>query len=602
MERLRAATGEDVEYAPFQEPSIARRFPAIPRADCERAVQLVLTDGSVMSGAEAVLRVAALAGREGWLYWCYQNAPGFAAASEFVYRNVASHRVFFSKLDRIFLGPRVSPPAFAWTRSVFLRGLGIIYLTAFVSFWVQERGLIGGDGIMPAASIMEAVKSQAHQAGMGAERFHLFPTFAWMGASDHALALQCGAGVAAAVGLTVGVAPALMLVCLWALYLSLSVISSPFLDFQWDNLLLETGFLAIFLAPLQMLDRPSRQPPPSRIAVWLLRWLIFRLMFESGCVKLLSGDASWWNLTALRVHYETQPLPTWIGWYFHQASPAIQAVSTAIMFLIELVVPFFIFAGRIPRISASILFTLLQIAILLTGNYTFFNWLAILLCVPLLDDEALAKLTPHRRPAPARPRGRMTELRWNWKITAPVAIVIISITFTQLLAVLGVVRNWPRPIAVVADWLSPFRSFNNYGLFAVMTQTRPEIVVEGSDDGGVWQAYEFKYKPGPLDRRPGFVAPYQPRLDWQMWFAALGSPRENQWFIRFEYQLLRGSPDVLGLLRKNPFPHAPPKYIRAQLYEYHFSDWKTRRQTGDWWTRKFLRPYVPPLSLEAFQR
>ena len=331
---------------------------------------------------------------------------------------------------------------------------------------------------------------------------------------------------------------------------------------------------------------------------------MFRLMFESGCVKLLSGDISWWNLTALRVHYETQPLPTWIGWYAHQLPPRAQAVSQCLMFAIELVVPAFIFCGRRFRLIAAALLALFQFVVLLTGNYTFFNWLALLLCIPLLDDNVVNTFrranTRDGEPAPVAARTRAP--RRPWPITVCLTVAIVMVTLIQVLGGMRENQKWPAPVLALYVWLEPFRSFNSYGLFAVMTQTRPEIIVEGSDDGRDWLAYEFKYKPGDLKRKPAFVAPYQPRLDWQMWFAALGSPRYNPWFFRFELRLLQNSPPVMALLQYNPFPKAPPKYVRAMLYEYHFTDRAERRATGDWWRRTLLRPYIPPLSLKDFRQ
>ncbi len=430
------------------------------------------------------------------------------------------------------------------------------------------------------------------------------PTFAWLSDSDRALDWQCGLGVACSVALLFGIAPAPLLFLLWLLYLSLCSITGPFLDFQWDNLLLETGFLAIFFAPLQLFERPSRQPPPPALFLWLLRWLMFRLMFESGCVKLLSGDISWWNFSALRVHYETQPLPTWIGWYAHQLPARVQAISQCLLFVVELVVPVFIFCGRRLRLIAAALLALLQLIILLTGNYTFFNWLALLLCIPLLDDNIVKIFrranTPDGQPAPVAVRTRAP--RWPWPITVCLMATIVTVTLVQVLGVMRENEKWPAPVLGLYAWLEPFRSFNSYGLFAMMTQTRPEIIIEGSDDGEHWLAYDFKYKPGDLKRKPPFVAPYQPRLDWQMWFAALSSPRYNQWILTFEMRLLQNSPPVVALLEYNPFPKAPPKYVRAMLYEYHFTSRAERSATGDWWSRKFLRPYIPQHTLEDFRR
>jgi predicted DCC family thiol-disulfide oxidoreductase YuxK/uncharacterized membrane protein YphA (DoxX/SURF4 family) len=600
--RWKRATGGAVDYVPFQDETVSARFPEIPRANFEESVHLILPDGSVLRGAEAVFRSLAEAGRHRWLLGLYRRISAFADLSELLYEEVALHRTALSKLDRIYAGPGIEPPSYIRMRFLFLRGLALIYLIAFGSFRVQMDGLIGSHGIVPAQSVIESLKGEAAQMHMGLERFHLMPTFAWWSASDSALHWQCGLGMACALALLAGLAPALMLFLLWALYLSLCSISGPFLSFQWDTLLLETGFLAIFFAPLQLWERPSRQIGPPGLVLWLLRWLLFRLMFESGCVKLMSGDTSWWNLTTLRVHYETQPLPTWIGWYAHQLPASVQSFCVFVMFLIELVVPVFIFSGRRLRLAAVWIFAIFQILILLTGNYTFFNGLALLLCLPLLDDRALSVFSKRPvmenevSPAARRP------WRWPWPVMLCLTLVVVPLTAIPFLIDSGVSQTWPAPVVWLYDWTRPWRTFNGYGLFAVMTQTRPEIIVQGSDDGRTWRDYEFKYKPGDIMRKPGFVAPYQPRLDWQMWFAALQGPRANLWFIQFEIGLLQNSPPVLALLGTNPFPSQPPRYVRALLYEYHFTDRATRRATGAWWRRELKGAYVRPLSLDDFRR
>jgi lipase maturation factor 1 len=599
--RWKNATGEAVDYIPFQDPSVASRFPEIPQADFAEAVHLIRPDGSVSRGAEAVFRSLAEGGRHRWLLWLYRKIPTFVDLSELLYEEVALHRTALSKLDRIYAGPGLQPPSYIWTRFVFLRGLALVYLIAFGSFWMQVDGLVGSEGIAPAQSFMAAMKQQAAQGHWGLKQFFMVPTLGWWSASDSALHWQCALGMACALALLAGIAPALMLFLLWAIYLSLSSVSEPFLNFQWDELLLETGFLAIFFAPLQWWERPSRQSRSSALMLWLLRWLIFRLMFESGCVKLMSGDAAWWNFTALRVHYETQPLPTWLGWYAHQLSPSVQTFCVLVMFAFELVVPAFIFAGRRLRLLAAAMFAAFQVLILLTGNYTFFNWLTILLCVPLLDDNTLLIFRRKTSAAAESDPAMHRALRWPWPVMLCLTMFVVTLTVIPLLGAAGVRQSWPAPVVWLYKWTHPWRTFNGYGLFAVMTPTRPEIIVQGSDDGRDWKAYEFKYKPGDVRRAPGFVAPYQPRLDWQMWFAALEGPRDNPWFFRFEYCLLKNSPPVLALLGSNPFPKAAPKYIRALLYEYHFTDLATRRATGAWWRRELKGLYAPPLSLEDFR-
>jgi hypothetical protein len=359
-------------------------------------------------------------------------------------------------------------------------------------------------------------------------------------------------------------------------------------------------------------------------------------MFESGCVKLLSGDSNWRHLTALNFHYETQPLPTWIGWFAHQWPAWFQRDSAAVMFGIELVLPFFIFAPRRLRFVACAGFIFLQTCILLTGNYCFFNYLTIALAVLLLDDAALRWWIPVKWaralggaaepnadsvgcaiPTPGPPsesanrapndststheRSRAGVRSWPMWITAPVGVLVVSASLPHLSAMFGASPPWLSPAAAVAEWLAPFRTVNSYGLFAVMTTSRPEIVIEGSNDSQNWRAYEFRYKPGALKRRPSFVAPHQPRLDWQMWFAALGDYRQNPWLVNLCVRLLQGSPEVLRLLETNPFAGKPPRYIRAVVYDYHFTNSAQRHKTGAWWTHEFKGIYLPVISLGANQ-
>jgi hypothetical protein len=354
-------------------------------------------------------------------------------------------------------------------------------------------------------------------------------------------------------------------------------------------------------------------------------------MFESGCVKLLSGDPTWRQLTALKYHYETQPLPTWMAWYAHRWPGWFQETCVAVLFGIELILPFFVFGPRRLRFVAGGGFVILQTLILLTGNYAFFNYLTILLCLVLLDDgvlQALKLRRPSQDSIPATSsltlsgtssqlEGEVSEtlsmrlvssseppvrhrplLTWPIWLTAPLMAVILLVSIGQFTSMFGSAAGFWRPLRAVGEWLAPFRTINSYGLFAVMTTTRPEIIVEGSNDRTTWKAYEFKYKPGPLQCAPAFVAPHQPRLDWQMWFAALGTPQQNPWFLSFCMRLLQGSPEVLRLLAANPFPDHPPRYVRAVMYEYHFSTAAERRTEGVWWRRTPQGLYIPAISLE----
>jgi hypothetical protein len=366
-------------------------------------------------------------------------------------------------------------------------------------------------------------------------------------------------------------------VLLFIYYLSIVIGGQVFMGYQWDYLLLEAGFLAIFLKPAW-----------SR--AWLFRWLLFRLMFESGAVKLLSHDPSWRSLTALAVHYQTQPLPTPIAWYAMQLPLWFQKISTAFVFVVELGLPFLMFGPRRLKLIAALGTILLEILILLTGNYTFFNVLTIALCVFLLDDAFFLALFRAKQPgAPKKP------VRTNARASAVLCAVILIASLTGLAGMFGL-----RAPTSITDALGPLNTFgivNQYGLFAVMTTSRPEILIEGSNDGADWQPYVFPDKPGPLNRAPGWVAPFQPRLDWQMWFAALGNYRENPWLVRLMERLLEGSPPVLELIEHNPFGGKPPRYVRATVYDYRFTTYDERRRTGNWWKRELKGTYFPPIGL-----
>jgi predicted DCC family thiol-disulfide oxidoreductase YuxK len=598
IRRWQQMTGDAVDYLPSQDAGIAAQFPEIPRAQFDTAVQFIATDGAVYSGADAVFRALACHPKRRWPLHAYQSSPTIALVTECAYRLVAGNRTFFSWLTRCLWGRHVEVPDYFLTRWFFLRALGLVYLVAFVSLWTQVSGLIGHGGILPADQFMPAVKQQCDLQGIGLNRFHLLPTLCWFDSSDGLLHLQCAAGTVCAVLLILGIAPAPCLALLWLFYLSLVTVGRDFLGFQWDNLLLETGLLAIFLAPLQLLPRPAREAPPSRLFLWLLRLLLFKLMFSSGCVKLLSGDPTWRNLTALTFHYQTQPLPTWIGWYAQQLPVWFQKLSCAVMLGIELGAPFLIFTPRRLRFLGAALLAGLQVLILLTGNYTFFNFLTLALCLLLLDDFLLARWLP----ANIRARftihdSRFTPKHWPRPLLVVIAAVILSASSFTLAVTLGCRSPLLAPFGWVAGQLAPLRSVNNYGLFAVMTTQRNEIIVEGSNDGANWLAYEFRYKPGDVTRRPSFIAPFQPRLDWQMWFAALGDYQQNPWFGNFCERLLQGSPDVLALLDKNPFPDKPPHFIRAEFYNYHFTNFAERRATGAWWKRESIGEYLPPVSL-----
>ncbi len=586
IEHWKELTGEAVAYEPFQE--MAEQFPQIPRQKFEEAVQLIEPDGTIYAAAHAVFQTLSHAPGKKWLLDLYQKIPGFKAVSEWFYGLVARHRSLFSALTSFFWGRHAGPQRFLLTRSIFLKCLGFIYLIAFLSLWCQLPGLVGSNGILPVRHFLEAVKNHT-----GPERYYVLPTLCWLNPSDGFLQFLGGGGVMLSGLLILEIAPVPVLFFLWIFYLSLSGVCREFLGFQWDALLLETGFLAIFLAPAGFFPKEQEAAPPSWPVLRLFRWLLFRLMFSSGVVKLASGDPSWRHLTALTFHYETQPLPCWISWYAHQLPLGFQKFSAAGMFFIEIVCPFLIFAPRRLRLWGAAALVFFQLLIMATGNYGFFNLLTVCLCVLLVDDEAwpaFIRIT-------SRPQ-QIRKARWPGWIAMPVTVSLFLLSLMVFPRAFRTPIPWPSFARKIQMALSPFSLVNSYGLFAVMTTSRPEIIVEGSYDGKNWIPYEFKYKPGDLKRYPGFVAPHMPRLDWQMWFAALGNVRQNLWFVNFCVRLLQGSPEVTALLAKNPFPGKPPRYIRAMVYDYHFTDVETRKKEGLWWQRTFPRLYIPPLSLK----
>jgi predicted DCC family thiol-disulfide oxidoreductase YuxK len=594
----RLLTGSRVDYSPYQEAS--SQFPQLPLQALERSLHLILPDGRTYSGAEAVFHTLGFGRGYGYLVWLYENFPLFAPISELGYRLTADHRNFFDVLRRLLWGKRLVPSTYALTRWIFLRLLGITYFCAFASLWPQVTGLIGRHGIIPWGSFAQDIAGR-----LGPERYWLLPTLAWFNPSDGFLEFLAAGGAAFAVLIVLGILTGPALILSWIFYLSLVTVGRDFLSFQWDALLLEAGFLAIFLAPWKLLESPWRvsarlQCAPSTSApktvIWLLRWLLFRLFFLSGCVKLLSHDPNWRNLTALEYHYYTQPLPTPLAWYANQLPVWFQKLSVIGVFVIELFVPFLIFAPRRLRHWGGATMIAFQILIALSGNYAFFNLLAITLCLLLWDDAAWQQCFParfvRRLEGPAEPPSRPG---WRRLLYAALAIFILFLSGLEMLG------DFAPPAAPQAaefmEWIEPFHIVNLYGLFAVMTTERMEIVLQGSQDGQNWRSYSFKYKPGNPKRRPEWVAPYQPRLDWQMWFAALGSYRQNPWFIGMVGRLLEGSPDVLRLLRHNPFPGAPPRFVRAVAYDYHFTDFAARRATGSWWRRDYKGLYFPAVSL-----
>jgi len=569
---------DGVLYVRYQE--MGDRFPDIPRQEFATAVHFVLPGGKAFSGAHAVLRLLAPIRGKRFLLWLYERVPGVAFVADAAYSLISRHRSSAYACTKYLWGLPLEPETFACASWIFLRLLGIIYLIAFWSFGVQASSLIGSHGISPAADFLRAAREY-----FGAASLWNVPTLLWINTSDSMIRTIWLAGVIFSAVLLAGTNSRLVRIVPFFLYLSLVTTGQDFMSYQWDALLLEAGFLMVFLGS-------------STLIVKLFRWLLFRLVFLSGAVKVLSHDPAWHKFTALPVHYETQPLPTPLAWYFYQFPPTFQRLSVGFVFFVELLIPFLILAPRRLRVWAALAIILLQILIALTGNYAFFNLLTVTLCLFLLDDAFFRRRLPSsivsRIPHSLSESSRSPLARRSGFM---LYVLVLFVSGFELVGMFSGV-HWAAADKVIAAF-APFEIVNTYGLFAVMTTTRPEIIVEGSNDGTTWLAYEFKYKPGDLQRRPPWVAPHQPRLDWQMWFAALGDYHNNAWILRFMARVLEGSPEVLKVMRHNPFPDASPRYLRAMLYQYQFTTPTERNSTGNWWHREPKGEYVPPVSLHS---
>ncbi len=475
----------------------------------------------------------------------------------------------------------------------FIRFLGIIYLIAFASLGNQVLGLIGSKGLLPATQYLQAV----NLACGFFEQFWRVPTLFWIADGDIAFMIGVWSGLVFSVLLILNIAPRYCLILLWVLYLSFVSIGQDFFSFQWDNLLLETGFLTIFLAPSHFYRGEKGEKEPSRLARWLLLWLLFRFHIESGLSKLLSGDETWRNLTAMNYYYETAPIPTWLGWWTHQLPRGFQAMSVLGTFFVELVMPFLLFAPRNYRYLAAILLIALQIFIGLTANYTFFNLLTISLCLLVFDDifwcrwmKGLERIRKKLLRATSPPIFRV-----------PKALCFCGFGWIILISIFNFTGRYYN-IPFVRDLISlnaPLRSINGYGLFAVMTRQRWELEIQGSLDGITWKTHAFRYKPGDLKCAPPFVAPYQPRLDFQCWFLTFdggGDFRRNRYLISLLEGICSNNSTILRLLAENPFGESSPQYLRLKVNRYEMTSIAERHQTGCYWKMIESRPWSPVMK------
>ena len=496
-------------------------------------------------------------------------------------------------------------------RWLFLRALGLIYFSAFLALIFQIRGLLGSNGILPAAEYLRAVTNS-----VGFARFWYAPTLLWFSSSDHTLIAICWAGLLASILLTLNILPRAMLLISFLCFLSFVSSASEFSGYQSDSMLLEAGFISIFLAPPGFRPRLALSSPPIRAAIFLLLWEWFRIYFESGVVKLASGDPQWRHFTAMDEYYQNGPLPTWIGWYIQHLPHWFHAATAFGTLALELVLVWMLFLPRRIRILCFFIVTFWQVGVILSANYTFLNYLVLALGIFLLDDLFLARYFPHSwnaqllqsaqaaTPVPAPPQPSVPAWQQTWaRSLSTVKLALTALMLTWLFyssTVLLLLMLWPGtpfPYAPVAA-LQPFRVADRYGLFAVMTRGRYEIEFQGSNDGENWTPYQFRFKPQNLNEAPRIYAPYQPRFDWNLWFASLGHWRSNPIVPRTEERLLEGNRDVLSLFANNPFPQ-PPRQIRVLLWQYWFTSMQERRDKGLWWRRQLLGSYAPTLAKDA---
>lgn len=484
-------------------------------------------------------------------------------------------------------------------RWIFLRCLGAIYFSAFFSLVFQIRGLIGPNGILPAGDYLQSV---AHVFGYW-QRLWYAPTLLWWSSGPVMLSVLCWAGLIASVLLLFNVWPRGMLVVCFICFLSFVSAAQDFSSYQSDGMLLEAGFISLFFAPSGLRPRLGLANPPSRASLFLLQWEWLRIYFESGMAKLLSGDPEWRHFTAMDEYYQNGPLPTWIGWYMQHLPHWFHAVTAGATLVLELGIVWMLFLPRRWKIAGFFVVTAWQIPVILTANYTFLNYLVLVLGILLLDDRFLERILPSKlRPQSVTPALNQTSreelakgrLQRIWHVTT-LATSSLMLTWIFYATTAEMLANYHLPMSPVVA-LEPFRIANRYGLFAVMTRGRYEIEFQGSNDGENWVPYRFRYKPQELNEAPRIYAPYQPRFDWNLWFASLGSWREYPIVANTEVLLLSNDKDVLNLFAGNPFLQGPPLQVRTLIWQYWFTSMTEKRTAGMWWRRELLGRYAPTLE------
>jgi len=477
------------------------------------------------------------------------------------------------------------------TRFMILRLLGAIYAIAFLVAIHQVVPLIGEHGLLPVDLFLQRVTEHFGSSGAG---FRRLPSLFWLIHGDTALQTVAWIGFLLSCVVLAGFANAIILAVLWILYMSLVHVGQEWYGYGWEIQLLETGFLAIFLCPLLDMRPFPKRPAPLAIII-LFRWLAFRIMLGAGLIKI-RGDEVWRNGTALYYHFETQPIPGPLSRLFHFMPPAVLKTGVWFNHLAELVAPWFLFWPRIGRYIAGVVVILFQVVLILSGNLSFLNWLTILPVLACFDDACWSKLLPKKLVQMAVKADERAEPSQVMQISAWSISVIIALLSIQP------VYNMISPQQRMNASFDPLDLVNTYGAFGSVGTERYNVVFEGTMDkypenSAHWKAYPYKGLPVALDKRPPQIAPYQPRLDWQMWFASMSTPDEYPWTLHLIWKLLHNDPAMLKLFAGNPFPDRPPRYIRAMLYRYRFA--KPGNPEGLWWTRTRIGAYwLPPLSVD----
>lgn len=598
MKRYSALAGNRIDFAPLQD--AAKHFPHIPRSQFERAIHLITPDGNYTSGAEAMCELQAQLGVRRWPLWVYRHVRPLGSLAEATYAWIANHRGGLNGMSTLLVGRVETPGTWLLTRRIFLRLMGLIYLGAFLSFGNQVLGLIGSQGLRPSGILMQAVSEHGS--------WWQIPTLQWFG-GDSMLSATWIIGAVAACMLTLGIIPLCSAIVCWGTYLSLVTVGSVFMQYQWDALLLETGVLAILWCPWTWKLNSAHAKRPSRLIHWLLVILLARLLFFAALAKVQSGDPTWADGSALSYHFWTQPLPWWPAWIAASLPHWMLWIGSVLMFAVEFGAPVLLFLPRVARTIGAMAIIVLMLAISATGNYGIFNWLTIVICMAMLDDSILLMLWPK----PIRPTisvGLRPAACWTARWTRWVAgcVLLSLIAITCLYQTIGP-PLW-KPLSAWDRTLNPWHLVSRYGLFATMTKTRPEIIVEAQLQDGTWAPYVFKWKAGALNRVGGFSQPGMPRLDWQLWFDALsyehairvGTLRPGDTLFRLTGRevlpqllprLAVNDPAVLALLESSPLENGQrPAALRWHLDHYRFTTPQERDASGNWWssTRLFSSP------------